>query len=328
MVWQNLGQYDREKARGASSGHSPAFGYGVYLRYRMQAQQELPSVFEYLDYRRYLADYFFLRRMVEPKFSLRAFSAKAGLPLSNSSFFSKVIAGKRNLTLDLQFKIAKAMKLGPSEIPYFGLLVRFNQSKDPESKNHLYSELAKYSRSKARIIAKDGYEYYSKWHHSVIRAFFGINHKEKNPSAIGRKIFPQVPTRDVEEAIRLLLELGLISKTANGYALREANIATERENKDFVGKVRILEMLRLAQEVFSHVPARDREFSAMTVFISKAGYENLQEKIRAFREEVKTMVAADKDEDRIYSLCMQLFPNNILPEWESQDIAMRSQSRM
>jgi uncharacterized protein (TIGR02147 family) len=290
----------------------------------MATKTELPSVFEYLDYRRYLGDYFFMRKMLDPKFSIRAFAAKAGLPLSNSSFFSKVIAGNRNLTLDLQFKIAKALKLGASEIPYFGLLVRFNQSKDPESKNHLYSELAKYSRSKARIIDKDGYEYYAKWHNSIIRAFFGINHKENNPGVIGRKVFPQVPAKEVEETVRLLLDLGLISKTANGYSLKESNIATERENKDFVGKVRILEMLRLAQEVFNHVPPQDREFSAMTVFISKPGYAALQEKIRAFREELKTLVAADKDEDRIYTLGMQFFPNNVLPEWAGEGSQLNS----
>ena len=48
---------------------------------------------------------------IDANFSLRAFALKAGLPLSNSSFFSKVIAGKRNLTLDLQFRIAKALKV-------------------------------------------------------------------------------------------------------------------------------------------------------------------------------------------------------------------------
>ncbi len=282
----------------------------------MASKPNLPSVFDYLDYRRFLGDYFFTRKMLEAKFSLRAFAAKSGLPLSNSSFFSKVIAGNRNLTLDMQFKFAKAMKLGPSEIPYFGLLVRFNQSKDPEAKKHLYSELAKYTRSKARIIAKDGYEYYSKWNHSIVRAYFGINSKENNPSAIGRKVFPNISASEVEESIKLLLELGLISKTANGYTLRETNIATERENKDFVGKVRIFEMLRLAQDVFNNVPAAHREFNAMTVFISKQGYSALQEKIQAFREEVKALVGADKDEDRIYTLAMQFFPNSVLPEWK------------
>src|SRR5690606_4787679 len=252
-----------------------------------------PTVFDYLDYRRFLADYFTSRRLTDTKFSLRAFAVKAGMPISNSSFFSKVISGKRNLTQDLRFKLAKALKLGPAEIKYFELLVQFDQSKEGEGKRHLYAELAKYGKSKARIIEKEGYDYYSKWQYSIIRAFFGINQKENNASGIGGRIFPQVPAKDVEAAIGLLLRLGLISKTANGYALRDSNIATERENKDFVGKLRILEMMRLAQEVFNHVPPANREYSAMTVYISEKGYQAMKERIRVFREELKSIVDAD-----------------------------------
>jgi uncharacterized protein (TIGR02147 family) len=274
-----------------------------------------PSVFEYLDYRRYLADWFTAKRIGDAHFSLRAFALKAGLPLSNSSFFSKVIAGKRNLTLDQQFRIAKAIKLPADEIKYFGVLVQFNQSKDPEGKKHFYAELAKHGQSKARIIDKEGYDYYSRWQNSIVRAFFGIEQKEGNPAAIGRRVFPQVPAQEVEDAIKLLLQLGMISKTANGFALRDPNIATERENKDFVGKLRILEMLRLAQDVFNHVPPKDREYSAMTVYISEQGYQALKDRIRTFRQEVKAIVGADQGEDRIYTLGMQFFPNNRLPDW-------------
>jgi uncharacterized protein (TIGR02147 family) len=281
------------------------------------ARPGAPSVFEYLDYRKFLADCFTARRIGDANFSLRAFALKAGLPLSNSSFFSKVIAGKRNLTLDQQFRFAKALKLPANEIKYFGLLAQFDQCKDPDGKKHLYAELARYGKSKARIIDKEGYEYYSRWQHSTVRAFFGIEQKENNPAAIGRRVFPRIPAREVEEAVRLLLQLGLISKTANGYALRDPNIATERENKDFVGKLRILEMLRLAQEVFNHVPPKDREFSAMTVYISEQGYQTLKERIRSFREEVKSIVGTDKGEDRIYTLGVQFFPNNQLPDWRA-----------
>ncbi len=284
----------------------------------MQVRPEPPSVFDYLDYRRYLADYLTARGLMDTGFSLRAFAVKAGLPLSNSSFFSKVIGGKRNLTVDRQFRMAKAMKLSTSEIKYFGLLVQFNQCKDPEGKQHFYSELAKHGQSKARIIDKEGYAYYSKWQNSIIRAFFGINQKESNPSVIGKRIFPQVPPWEVEDTVKLLTQLGMITKTANGYALRDANIATERENKDFIGKLRILEMLGLAKDVFNHVPPEDREYSAMTVYISKQGYQALKEKIRVFREEVKSLVGADNGEDRIYTLGMQFFPNNRLPDWDSE----------
>lgn len=299
-----------------SGPRARAGSHGVYLSDTMRAQTALPSVFDYLDYRRFLADWLTARRLADPAFSLRAFALKAGLPLSNSSFFSKVISGKRNLTLDLQFRMAKALKLGASEIKYFGLLVQFGQSKDPEGKQHLYSELARYAKSKARIIGLEGYEYYSRWQNGAVRAYFGIDQKENNPAAIGRRVFPQVPAKEVEDAIGLLLRLGMIARTANGYALRDANIAVERENKDFVGKLRIGEMLGLARDVFNHVPPADREYSATTVYISGRGYQALKEKIRAFREEVKSLVAADQGEDRIYTLGLQLFPNNHLPEWD------------
>jgi uncharacterized protein (TIGR02147 family) len=283
----------------------------------MPVKPALPSVFDYLDYRRYLADYLTARRLIDANFSLRAFALKAGLPISNSSFFSKVIAGKRNLTLDLQFRIAKALKLSAGETKYFGLLVQFVQAKDPEGKKLLYAELARYAKSKARIIDKDGYQYYSRWQNSIVRAFFGINQKEGNPVSIGNRVFPKMTAKEVEEAVQLLLQLGMISRTANGFALKEPNIAVERENKDFVGKLRIQEMLRLAHDVFNHVPPTDREYSAMTVYISKQGYQALKEKIRAFREEVKSIVGADTGEDRIYTLGMQFFPNNQLPDWKS-----------
>jgi uncharacterized protein (TIGR02147 family) len=288
---------------------------GVHPIPDMQAEIITPSVFDYLDYRRFLEDWFSARRIADPKFSVRAFTRKAGLPISNSSFFSKVIAGKRNLTLDLRFKLVKALRLPHSETRYFELLVQFNQSKDAGSKQHFYGELARFRRSKARIIGKEGFEYYSRWHYSIVRAFFGLDQRESNPAAIAEKVFPRLDVKEVEDAVRLLLGLGLITRTANGYALKDRHIATERENKDFVGKVRITAMLDLARDVFNHVPAADREYSTLTMFISRQGYQAVQDRLKAFRQEVKSIVEQDASEDRIYTLNFQLFPNNHLPEW-------------
>jgi transcriptional regulator with XRE-family HTH domain len=245
----------------------------------MTVLPHLPSVFEYLDYRRFLADWFEARRRTDSGFSLRAFALKAGLPLSNSSFFSKVINGKRNLTLDLQFRIAKAMKLSPSEIRYFGLMVQMEQSRDPESKRHIHAELASHPKSKARILGMEG------------------------------------TAKKSEDSIRTLLSLGLIDKTADGYAWNERKIAADNEGKDPSGRLRILEMLMLAAEMFPHLPAQDREFNLLTVHVSKRGYQSIREKIWAFRDEVKALVQADSAEDRIYTLALQLFPNTKLPEW-------------
>ena len=274
------------------------------------------SIFDYLDYRAYLAEYCRRAKEENPLFSNRHFAAKAGLPVSNASLLSKVIAGKRNLTLDLRFKFGKALGLIGEEFRYFDLLVQFNQATRMEAKNHFFSELAKYRGSRAKIIKSDEYQYYSKWYFSVVRAFFGYNQKEKNPQAIARKIFPAVTPKEIEEAIRILLDLKLIKRLANGYAVTENHIATEREIMDLAGKNRMYEMTRLAMETFDQVPAEWREYNALTVYISKEGFTSIKDRIQSFREELREMVEKDRKEDRVYTLTMHFFPNVVVPELE------------
>jgi len=282
------------------------------------AEQPL-NIFDYLDYRAFLAEYCRRAKEENPLFSNRHFAAKAGLPVSNASLLSKVIAGKRNLTLDLRFKFGKALGLIGEEFRYFDLLVQFNQATRMEAKNHFFSELAKYRGSRAKIIKSDEYQYYSKWYFSVVRAFFGYNQKEKNPQAIARKLFPAVTPKEVEDAIRVLLDLKLIKRLANGYAVTENHIATEREILDLAGKNRMYEMTRLAMETFDHVPAEWREYNALTVYISKEGFRSIKERIQSFREELREMVEKDRREDRVYTLTMHLFPNVVIPELEGDE---------
>jgi len=281
-----------------------------------ETQPEMPPVFEYLDYRRYLAEYCKVAKARNPLFSNRHFAAQSGLPVSNASLLSKVIAGKRNLTLDLRFKFAKGLGLIGEEFRYFDLLVQFCQASRMEAKNHFYTELAKYRGSRAKVLKSEEYKYYSKWYYSVVRAFFGYNQKERNPQAIAAKIFPSVSAREIEEAIKVLLDLKLIKRLANGYAITETHITTEREIMDLAGKNRMVEMTRLALEAFDQVPAEWREYNALTVFISGKGFKSIKERIQSFREELREVVEKDKAEDRVYTLTMQFFPNVLIPELE------------
>jgi uncharacterized protein (TIGR02147 family) len=267
------------------------------------------SVFSYLDYRAFLTDYCKQARQENRRFSNRHFAMRAGLPVSNASLLSKVRAGKRKLTLDLRFKFAKALELTGEEFRYFDLLVQFNQAERMEAKNHFYAELAKYRGSRAKILKSDEYRYYSKWHYSVLRALFGYDQKEKNPQALAKRLFPAVTPQEVEEAIRVLLDLKLVKRLANGYAVAENHVATQREIRDLAARNRLYEMMRLALDALDQVRAEFREYNSLTVFVSEKGFRSIKERIQSFREELRELVEQDKGEDRVYTLAMQLFPN-------------------
>ena len=128
----------------------------------------MPSIYDYLDYREFLKDYYAAKKAVFPSFSYSLFAKSAGF--KSKSFLPHVIEGKRDLSQDSIFKIANALKLSGKSFSYFEDLVGFNQAKDASQKSHFFFKLSSYKKAaKARFIQQTQYEYFSKWYHLTIR---------------------------------------------------------------------------------------------------------------------------------------------------------------
>ena len=97
------------------------------------------KITEYIDFRSYLGDYFLMQKKASSKFSHRQFAAT--LKLSSPSFISEVIKGKKNLSQKLILKLATVLQFNDQENNYFEILVKFNQSKSMEEKNHFFLQL-------------------------------------------------------------------------------------------------------------------------------------------------------------------------------------------
>ncbi|MEQ1504074.1 MAG: TIGR02147 family protein, partial [Myxococcota bacterium] len=81
----------------------------------------LPSPFAYLDYRRYLADWFAAKKELNPRFSHRMFARLAGQ--KNPSLLHHVIEGRRNLTHETTDGFVRGLGLSAAEGQFFRLLV-------------------------------------------------------------------------------------------------------------------------------------------------------------------------------------------------------------
>ena len=75
----------------------------------MRSAAESPEVFEYLDYRKYLRDFYASRKRGGRGFSYRAFSRRAQLQSPN--YLKLVIEGQRNLTGPMANRFATACGL-------------------------------------------------------------------------------------------------------------------------------------------------------------------------------------------------------------------------
>ncbi|MBD3316782.1 MAG: TIGR02147 family protein [Chitinivibrionales bacterium] len=128
----------------------------------------MKDLFEHMNYREYLADYYAEKKARRACYSYRLFSRKAGFASPN--FLKLVIEGQRNLSKDSVFKFSKALGFNKREAEYFENLVFFNQSKTLEEKNAYLSNLMRFrGRVDPAKIERSEYAYFSQWYHPVIR---------------------------------------------------------------------------------------------------------------------------------------------------------------
>ncbi|MDB5106836.1 MAG: hypothetical protein JWP91_4525 [Fibrobacteres bacterium] len=273
-----------------------------------------PQILQYLDYRDFLRDHYAYRKAVDGDFSQRTFAREAGLPVSCSSLLPAVIKGRRQLSQNLRIKFGKAMRLGEREYRYFDLLVQFNQAKGMTEKNHFFAQLTKFRSSRAQIVGETQYRFFSKWYYSAVWNYFGIDQKQRHPGVIAANILPPITPTQAEEAIKLLLELGLIKKTASGYAVAERHIYTEKNVQAMAARQHIQELGGMAMQVFETLPADQRQYNALMFSVSKDGFQAIKDRIRSFQEELREIIDRDNHVDRVYSLTLQLFPNSKVPE--------------
>lgn len=287
-----------------------------------------PNLLQYLDYRAFLADYTQWRRGTDAGFSQRTFAKEAGLPASSSSLLPAIIKGRRSLSQNLRVKFAKALNLPEREGQYFDLLVQFNQAKGMTEKNFFFSQLSKFRTSRAHVMSENQFEFFSKWYYGAVRNYFSMETRERNPVAIAARLFPEVTPAQVEDAIRLLLELDLIKRTANGYTVTEKHISTPKDVQAKAARENLLELTRMSMELLEKTPAELRQYNALMFTVSSRGFATVKERVRSFLEELREILDRDQNEDRIYSLTLQLFPNSRLPELDAvASGANRSETR-
>ena len=269
-----------------------------------------PQILHYLDYRDFLRDYYAFRRSQDAGFSQRVFAREVGIAASSSSLIPAILNGQRNLSPNLRIKFGKVLGLNERDYRYFDLLVQFKQSKGMTEKNFFFAQLAKFRTSRAQILDETQYRFFSRWYYSAVWNYFGIHQKQKHPGIIGASMVPPLTSAQVEESVSLLLELGLIKKTASGYTVTDKHIYTEKDVQAMAVRQQFMELMSMAVQVLDTVPPEERQYNSLMFSISTAGFQAIKDRMRSFQEEVREIIDHDAKEDRIYTLNMQLFPNS------------------
>lgn len=278
----------------------------------------MKTIFKYIDYRRFLEDFYNEKKRTTHSFSYRYFALKAGF--KSPVFLRQVITGERNLTRPMIERFVSALQLNRKEATYFKNLVLFNQAATAGEKQEHYAlmlEMMDYVNE--HQLSADQYAYFEHWYTSAIRELVCLHDFGDDYDLMARSVFPRIRPRDVRHAIDLLLRLNLIAKKPDGTYRQTASAIISDDPMVAVARRSFnSEMLQLAINANNTVPKNERNVSGITMGISKSCYDVIISEVAAFKERIKVIVNRDEGSSRVYQLNMQLFPLSVdlatLPE--------------
>lgn len=273
----------------------------------------MPSIFNYHDYRKFLADYYEEKKSAGASFSYQNFSRKAGF--ASKSFVFNVINGRKNLSRASVVKMCEALELSRTEAAYFENLVYFNQAKNFNERNFYYEKINSIHpntpiASSARKLRKDQYEFYSNWYHVVIRSLIDLYpHLVKDYAALAKMVFPPIRTKQAQQSVALLNRLGLIEKQKDGtYKVSSKILSTGEDIASLAVQHFHLSCMELAAKALKELPKDKRNITGLTLGVSQKAYEKICEVIDSSQDKILEIAEKDTDSDRVCQINFHVFP--------------------
>lgn len=268
----------------------------------------MESVFAYLDYRKFLQDYFRHMKLTRRGFSLKVLADRAGFRARD--YLMRVMRGERNLSKTGIYRLSGALGFSEKEADFFENLVAFNQAKTSEEKRHFYERLSRVGRFvKHQRLRVDQFEYLSQWYHCAIRSLLPVMDFRDDFSKLGAYLDPPISPVLARKSVQLLLDLGLLVRDDRGkYSAPVSALSTGDEVATVALATFHKAVLDLAKRSIDRHLHRDREMGGVTLSLSAAGFARIRAEVQEFRKRVMEIAAHDTGEDRVCQLCVHLFP--------------------
>lgn len=267
----------------------------------------MPNIYNYLNYREYLEDFYNERKKEDSTFSYQVFADKAGF--KSKSFIKLVIDGRKNLSKASIPKLNRVLKLKGKAFSYFNDIIAFNHAKKLSERNRYFQRLSRYNqRNKAKMVLAQQYDFYQKWYHNTIRELVVQVDFKEDYAKLGKMVKPPISARKAKQSVQLLLNLGLIKKVGTKYVQTDTIITTGNEVRSLAVQNFHVQNMMLAAESIDTVPRSQRDISCLVVGLSNEGIELYKQEIQKFRKKLLDIAEKEKKTQRVYHVNFQFYP--------------------
>lgn len=271
------------------------------------------NLFEFADFRKFLGDYQEKRQARDKTFTRSQFCKDLGLP-NTRSYFNDIVSGGKVLSKTYVERFIQVLRMDEDEGQYFRILVDFNQSIHDKERELLFDQLISLNRTPKKFVDPGEYEFYKHWYHTVIFALLDVHPFSDDYPGLAKRVYPSISPGQAQASIALLEKLGLIRKNDKGYWKATAKtLDAGRYVKSEIIKQYQLQCLELAKKNLLLDQKGGKNFSTVTLSISKNACALIEKKLQKFKSEVRAIAHKETDPaDRIYQLNIQYFPQSNL----------------
>jgi len=277
------------------------------------------DIFTYLDYRKYLADYYSLCKSQDPAFSHRSFLKKAGIP--GTVYLQRVMTGKRKLSVKYIDNFIAALGLAKREARYFHALVHYGKSRLISEKEPLLKELMEIrAQDNELCLQNNQLKFFGKWYYPVVLELLHFVDCRKEYNTLANMVNPRISAAQAAAAVKFLLKNGFLKKNELGaYVPADAVITTGPEARSTILANFHRQNLAWCSDSLTIVESDDRDISSLTLGINHATYQKIKTEIQDFRKRLLAFAAKDHDPDMVAHIGFQLMPRTKIKKKEENN---------
>lgn len=275
--------------------------------YFMGMSIALEHLFDYDDFRKFMQDYFEEQKKMRSVFSHRFFAAKAGF--SSSSYCLNVIRGRFNLTPKSIEKISKAMDFEPLQKEYFEALVQYNQAQQVDERDQAWKQILQIRKQiEFTHVTTREQAYFSKWYYPVIRELAADTQWHGDYRVLARSLTPQITTEEARDAVKNLLEWGLLRKLDDGRYVQTSQMLDAAEIPPIALRQIRREYIQHAIGAVESMPKDERFAAFTTLAMSESSYNYAVEVLEEARKKIIARASNDTNVERVYEMMLVAFP--------------------
>jgi uncharacterized protein (TIGR02147 family) len=260
------------------------------------------SFFSNTDFRQVLIDAYEERSARRKSYSIRAFARDLGI---RHSTLSAIMRGLHGMSGNLAREISAKLNLSKRETEYFVALVDSKHARSKLVRDEAKQKLLKLTSARAPEKIIDSAHFLSTWVYPATLELVSLGSSRVDADFISKRL--KISKPKAEEALMLLLSLGLIKKMDSGFArVKEHLVATGNTPKPILRQFH-KQILDLGKKAIDEQPIEQRRVLSATFSFDSRKTEKARAWLYDVYQNFLNEFATGGTSDSVNAVSMQFF---------------------